>query len=123
MLSKKFLIFVYLLLYTNIVYADNIEEPTCPPPPTTSGIVKKVPSGCFDIYVLAMLWNPEYCRTVDYYDCTDLQNQYTATHFGVHGLWPQYSNNSSYPADCLHSPGGENFDKNKLTKDTWNKYL
>lgn len=90
----------------------------------TSVAIKGVPSGYFSVYLLALDWWPEYCTQINDYNCSNLYGGYTATHLGLHGLWPQYYRiPPTYPTYCLDSPGGENFDKNQLTQATWNQYV
>ncbi len=85
--------------------------------------VTNLPSGYFPVYLLALTWWPEYCTTINEYNCSQLSGKYTQTHIGLHGLWPQYYRiPATYPTYCLDSPGGDAFDKNKLTQETWQHY-
>jgi ribonuclease I len=115
-----FFLFIFLQIYinTSACLAQNC------PPPTSAGEQKGMPSGCFDILVFSLNWKLEYCTNIESYNCSNLFGRYTATQLGVHGLWPQYNTSEvTYPSYCSNSPGGDTFDKNKLSYETWNNYL
>ncbi|CEM14092.1 unnamed protein product [Vitrella brassicaformis CCMP3155] len=57
-----------------------------------------VPAGTFDLYVLAEGWAPEWCLTQGKgsAECTSIKpGSFAATHFTLHGLWPQYNDTTA----------------------------
>lgn len=51
-------------------------------------------------YILAYTWSPGFCQGQSYPGCQNAGSEYMATHFTLHGLWPQYNTTTGYPADC-----------------------
>lgn len=87
-------------------------------------VVNGMPSGNFSVYLLALEWLPEYCRTAKNYDCAKLRGSYTATHLGIHGLWPEYYRASPTSFQyCINSPGGYYFKRKAISQETWNEYV
>ncbi len=62
-------------------------------------------------YLLALTWQPSFCETHSRKkECrTQTQNRYDATHWSLHGLWPQPRNN----AYCGVSNIDKGIDRNK----------
>lgn len=60
---------------------------------------KSPPSSSWN-YILAYTWSPGFCSGQSYPGCQNAGSEYLATHFTLHGLWPQYNTTSGYPADC-----------------------
>jgi len=62
-------------------------------------------------YLLALTWQPSFCETHSRKkECrTQTKNRYDATHFSLHGLWPQPRNN----AYCGVSNMDKGIDRNK----------
>lgn len=107
-----------LLLFSCVSFAS----PLCPLP-EQPGPIDGVPSGCFDYYVLTLSWNPQFCTTRSQYHCSDLEGKYTATHLGLHGLWPNYRvSPTAYPVHCTGGIGAQTFSKSRLSQETWQQY-
>ena len=64
---------------------------------------------CFDYFVFSQTWVPEFCNL---HHCQGQEN------FIIHGLWPQYQNNT-YPSFCYPC---EEFNKNLLDENLIQKY-
>ena len=75
-------------------------------PPTKQMPRKKKPD-----YLLALTWQPSFCETHSRKkECrTQTKNRYDATHWSLHGLWPQPRNN----AYCGVSNMDKGIDRNK----------
>lgn len=63
----------------------------------------------FDYFVFSQTWAPEFCH---------IHNCKGKNDFVIHGLWPQYNNNS-YPSFCLPC---EEFQPSLLNKNLIQKY-
>jgi ribonuclease T2 len=62
----------------------------------------------FDYYVLALSWQPQFCKSQHYVGGCQTPTEYMKYHPTIHGLWPNY-NNASFPSFCT---------KEKLRQDT-----
>ncbi len=80
-----FLVLIVLALTTGC--SINPVDPTihCNKP-QKAGANPGVPSGCFDFYVLAETWNPQFCTHRKDYPCKNLKHMWAATNLGAHGL-------------------------------------
>ncbi len=79
---------------------------------------KDIP-GDFDIYLFAQVWAPRFCCTKQK-QCREEQNKNDLT---VHGLWPAYQANSTYPTYCTNNTNNTNIQsKNKLAIHEWKKH-
>lgn len=69
--------------------------------------------GDFDYYVLALSWEPAFCETKPGKpECkSQTEDRYDASHFVLHGLWPNKANEES-PAYCGVSQSQIKKDKN-----------
>lgn len=70
-------------------------------------------TGDFDYYVLALSWEPAFCETKPGKpECkSQTEDRYDASHFVLHGLWPNKTNEES-PAYCGVSQSQIKKDKN-----------
>ncbi|AWF80580.1 hypothetical protein BTJ40_07025 [Microbulbifer sp. A4B17] len=121
-LKKQILYYIFLLFF---IYTDKTLSLECPKP-TNTGEIKGNPSGCFDLYVLAISWKPELCTKTKKCSSDELYGTYAATKLSAHGFWPQYNpinNKSAYPTYCKNSPGKDTFSSSKLSYSTWSNYL
>ncbi len=98
-----------MLLYALPAYSDIQSAVEHCPTPTKAGMSAGVPSGCFDYYVFAQTWMPQFCQTGNRQRLKDCQNLNSHSQLlQVHGLWPNfkaYDNQTAYPAYCKESPG------------------
>lgn len=57
----------------------------------------------FDLYVMSMSYQPEFCyknrHKIDHFPGCLHPQEYWKGHLTIHGLWPQYANNS-WPSNC-----------------------
>ncbi|GAB4840016.1 hypothetical protein Ancab_020725 [Ancistrocladus abbreviatus] len=67
-----------------------------------------VTSQDFDFFYFVLQWPGSYCDTQQ--SCCYPVTGKPATDFGIHGLWPNYSN-GSYPSNCDPSNA---FDKSQV---------
>ncbi|ETW01515.1 hypothetical protein H310_06179 [Aphanomyces invadans] len=56
----------------------------------------------FDFYVFAHSWQPSFCAGEDYPGCS-VPDSYWASHFTIHGLWPELAN-GPHPGFCTKEP-------------------
>lgn len=117
-----------LLFTILVILVSGCNSSNCPEP-TKTGSNSGVPSGCFDVYVLAETWFPQYCTRRSDYSCDGLKNTWVATNLGAHGLWPQYKEFKgdpsvpTYPTNCTNSPGGSKFIPSDLSSQLKEKYV
>ncbi|DAZ94972.1 TPA: hypothetical protein N0F65_000067, partial [Lagenidium giganteum] len=56
--------------------------------------------GVFDFYVLALSWQPRFCKgNLNKYPGCRTPQEYWQSHFTLHGLWPEFTS-AKYPHDC-----------------------
>ena len=72
----------------HVVGGDAAQAPAAPAKPSTAG-------GGKPEYVFALSWQPAFCETrPDKIECrTQTASRFDATHFTLHGLWPQPNGN------------------------------
>jgi|694.fasta_scaffold05802_4 ribonuclease T2 len=91
---------------------DELADNQTPPPPSESSVVEKK-----DEFLLALSWQPAFCESKpDKKECKLLAqdpSRFEATHFSLHGLWPQPEGNFY----CNVSKGDIDLDENKA----WSK--
>ena len=73
---------------------------------TTSTSLWADADGDFDYYTLALSWQPTFCETrSDKPECvTQTSDRYDATHFVLHGLWPNQQDDPSHSFAYCEQP-------------------
>ncbi|KAF0709603.1 Aste57867_5828 [Aphanomyces stellatus] len=74
----------------------------------------------FDYYVFAHSWQPSFCHNTDYPGCSNPET-FWATHFTIHGLWPE-SDDGSHPDFCTKEPLDIDSVRSAIGEDTLEKY-
>ena len=129
---SHFLITLFTLLVLNGCYKPATKAPhLCPASPVhASGAINNLPLGCFDYYLFAQSWSPEFCidtiqegtNQINVSGCKQLSKNFT-DFLKPHGLWQNLHstlpNKSAYPAFCTDEP----FDLYALDKKVGDKII